>query len=368
MTDVQQVFSGLATFTQPVALKQAPADGSRWFVVEKPGVIRSFLNDPAVSTRTTFLDISARVDSSFSESGLLGLAFHPSWPGTPEIFVSYTVTGPGSGFPLTSRISRFTSLDNGMTVDPASEEILLTLNQDNNNHNGGDIAFGPNGLLFAGFGDGGGGGDPNENAQNTQNLLGTIIRIDVDGNAPYEIPLGNPFAGNSACTTGVGGADCPEIFAWGLRNPWRFSFDSATGTLWAADVGQQAWEEVNRVALGQNYGWNDREGAHCFDPPSGCSTNSIDPITEYARALGQSITGGYVYRGSAIADLVGWYVFADYVTGRVFAVPESSQPTVAPNEIDDTSLLISAFAEDIDGELYLLSYTGGTIYRLIDAP
>jgi glucose/arabinose dehydrogenase len=365
---VQQVFTQLPGFSQPVALKQAPGDPSRWFVVEQGGVIRSFANDANASSSTIFVDISALVDSSFGESGLLGMAFHPAWPTTPEVFLSYTIAGPGGGTPLISRVSRFYSADGGQTVLAAPEDVVMEVLQPFGNHNGGDIGFGPNGNLFVGFGDGGSGGDPQDNAQNTSNLLGSIVRINVDGASPYEIPVSNPNFGNALCQQGFGAAACPEIFAWGLRNPWRFSFDSANGNLWTGDVGQGAWEEVDRVEIGQNYGWDDREGAHCFEPMSGCLTSSINPITEYDRSLGASITGGYVYRGAAIADLIDWYVFADFITGRIFAVPEDSQPTVVATELDDTSQQYSAFAEDSAGELYLLHYSGGTIFQLVDAP
>ena len=365
---VQQVFTLLPAFVQPVAMTQAPGDSTRWFAVERGGVIRVFANDPNISVSSAFLDIAAQVDSSFGESGLLGIAFHPAWPGTPEVYLSYTVTGSGANNPLISRISRFSSIDGGQTLLAASGEIILEILQPFGNHNGGDVHFGPDGYLYAGFGDGGSGGDPQDNAQNQANLLGTMLRINVDGAAPYEIPPDNPNAGNGSCTQGFGGAACPEIYAWGLRNPWRFSFDSATGELWTGDVGQGAWEEVDRIELGRNYGWDDREGAHCFEPASGCSTNSDDPITEYGRGLGASITGGYVYRGAAIADLVGWYVFADFISGRIFAVPENSQPVTALTELDDTSLQFSAFAEDSNGEIFVLHYTGGTIHQLIVGP
>ncbi len=363
---VQQVFTALQPFTQPVAMTQAPGDPTRWFVVEQSGVIQVFANDPNVTTPSEFLDISALVDDSFSESGLLGMAFHPNFPATPFVYVNYTA----SGAPLTSRIARFQSVDGGLTLLPVPEEILLEILQPFGNHNGGDLHFGPDGFLYASFGDGGSGGDPQNNAQNEANLLGTILRIDVDGVSPYEIPVDNPNAGNALCTQGFGGAVCPEIYAWGLRNPWRFSFDSSTGELWAGDVGQGAWEEVDRIQLGGNYGWRVREGAHCFNPSSGCSTAFEDPITEYGRGLGASITGGYVYRGAAIANLVGWYVFADFISGRIFAVPDDSQPTVTPTVIDDTGLqfAFSAFAEDNNGEIYLLHYSNGTIYQLVVSP
>ena len=367
---VQQVFTALQPFTQPVAMTQAPGDPTRWFAVEQSGVIRVFANDPNVSVSSVFLDIAVQVDSNFGESGLLGIAFHPAWPGTPEVYVSYTVTGSGANNPLVSRISRFSSIDGGQTLLAASEEIILEILQPFGNHNGGDLHFGPDTFLYASFGDGGSGGDPQDNAQNQANLLGTMLRLNVDGAAPYEIPADNPNVVNALalCTRGFGFAACPEIYAWGLRNPWRFSFDSLTGALWAGDVGQGAWEEVDRIELGGNYGWRVREGAHCFNPSSGCSTAFDDPITEYGRGLGASITGGYVYRGAAIADLVGWYVFADFISGRIFAVPANSQPTIVPTELDDTSLQFSAFAEDSNGEIYVLHYTGGTIHQLIVAP
>ena len=251
----------------------------------------------------------------------------------------------------------------------APEEILFTVLQDDTNHNGGDLAFGQDGFLYASFGDGGGGGDQNGNAQNQANLLGTIVRINVDGADPYEIPTSNPNFGSALCLQGFGGAACPEIYAWGLRNPWRISFDSVTGDLWVGDVGQGAWEEVDRVEIGMNYGWNIREGAHCFNPPASCPTVGLaEPITEYQRISSASVTGGYVYRGTALPGLVGQYVFADFVQGRIFSVPANSQPTVMPTELDDTSLQFSAFAEDTDGELYLIHYSGGTIYQLVAVP
>lgn len=366
--ELQPVYGGLA-MNRPIALKQAPGEDANWYVVEQRGVIRVFNNDPNVSGAGVFLDIQDRVDDGPGEAGLLGMAFHPGFPATPEVFVSYTAPGQ-AGWVLISRISRFTSADGGQTLEPGSEQILLTVGQPNGNHNGGDLHFGMDGMLYAGFGDGGGAGDPGENGQDTTTLLGSIVRIDVDGGSPYAIPPSNPFAAQPACTGGDNGLalDCPEIFAWGLRNPWRFSFDRTTGDLWAGDVGQGSWEEVDRVVAGGNYGWNDREGAHCYDPPNGCDETSLDPVAEYGRSLGASITGGYVYRGSAIPDLAAHYVFADYVSGRVFAVRADSQPTVNPMELLDTNLFISALAEDVDGELYIVSYNDGTVHRLVDVP
>ena len=215
-----------------------------------------------------------------------------------EVYLSYT-----SGGPLTSRISRFTSADGGQTLDPGSEEILLTLSQPFGNHNGGNILFVPDGYLYIGFGDGGSAGDPGDRAQNTSNLFGAILRIDVDDGVPYGIPADNPFGMNALCSGGQGAEPCPEIYAWGFRNPWRWSFDSETGELWVGDVGQGQWEEVDKVTPGGNYGWRCREGAHDFNTSGVCPAGLIDPVIEYSHSVGFSITGGYVYRGSAIPKL-----------------------------------------------------------------
>ena len=349
------------SFSQPTALKQAPGDTSRWFVSEKAGVIRVFANNPNSSSSSVFLDISA-VTAGFGEGGLLGFAFHPDFPVTPEVYVSYTRAG------LVSYVSRFTSTDNGQTLNPATEDVVLTVLQPESNHNGGDIHFGPDGLLYIGFGDGGGAGDPFGNGQDDTTLHGTIVRIDVDVAGDYDIPPGNPFAANARCVQGSGSAPCPEIFAWGLRNPWRFSFDSVTGKLWAGDVGQNDWEEIDIIEVGSNYGWNVREGAHCFSPPTGCATDFSDPVTEYNHSLGSSVTGGYVYRGTAIADLVGWYVFGDFISGRIFAIPEDSADGVTPDELLDTDHGIVAFATGEDGELYFADFFVGTIHRIEAAP
>jgi glucose/arabinose dehydrogenase len=279
------------------------------------------------------------------------------------VFLNYTQAGP------ISFISRFTSQDGGTTLDPATEQPLLMVPQDFGNHNGGHLAFGPDGFLYVGFGDGGSSNDPNNRAQDTTNLLGTMIRIDVDNGIPYGIPAENPFAANALCNQGFGGADCPEIFAFGLRNPWRWSFDTQNGDLWVADVGQNDWEEVNTVVVGGNYGWRIREGAHCnpnLNNP-GCATAGLtDPVAEYDHSVGNSITGGYVYRGSTIANLAGSYLYADFGTGRVFRVFESAQNVYFSEELLNTGLAISSFAQANDGNLYLLEYGPGNIYQIID--
>ena len=363
--DLVQVFTSL-TFNGPVSLQQAPGDATRWFIVEQAGTIRAFENANDATATLIFLDVAGRVISG-GERGLLGMAFHPDFPNTAEVYVSYT------GEPnLTSYVSRFSSVNGGQTLDPATEQVILSVPQDFGNHNGGNIVFGPDGNLYIGFGDGGNAGDPLDRAQDNTNLLGTMVRIDVDGGNPYAIPStdpGNPFAANATCTQGftVSGETCPEIFAWGLRNPWRFSFDRQSGDLWAGDVGQNAWEEVDVIVAGGDYGWDDREGAHCFEPQADCITDSIDPVTEYDRSLGASVTGGFVYRGSAVPDLVGWYVFGDFVSGRLLAVPEDSVSGTEPVVLLETGLAIAAFGESVDGELFVLNY-GGSIHQVVGVP
>lgn len=362
----QRAYAALA-FNQPVAMIQRPGNDTRWYVVQRGGLIYSFPNDPNVAPTdiVTFANLSSILSTGGGETGLLGVAFHPNFAVNGEVYVSYT----GSSGGLVSRISRFVSLDGGVTLVTASEDILLTMSQPDNNHNGGQVAFGPDGFLYAGFGDGGGTGDPLDNGQDTTNLFGTIIRINVNGGGAYNIPVDNPFAGTPRCTTGVGVADCPEIFAWGFRNPWRWSFDRLNGNLWVGDVGQANWEEIDRVDIGMNYGWNLREGAHCYPAGStGCSTAPVDPITEYSHSQGISVTGGYVYRGMDIPDLAGTYVFGDFGSGRIWGVPFDSSQGTAPEELLDTTFSISSFAEDADGELFLLDYGSGQVHRIINAP
>jgi glucose/arabinose dehydrogenase len=352
----------------PVAMLQAPGDTSRWFVVEQQGIVRVFPNMPNVSNAdvSIFADIRTQIVSG-GERGLLGMAFHPDFGnGNLEVFLSYTRMNGA----LESVINRFHSIDNGLTLDTSIDDIVLTIPQDFNNHNGGHIMFGPDGFLYAGWGDGGGSGDPNDRAQDMSNLLGTMTRIDVDGAMPYGIPAGNPFAANAAnlCSQGFGGGDCPEIYAHGFRNPWRWSFDMMTGELWVGDVGQNQWEEVHRVMAGGNYGWRCREGMHDFNMMGmGCGGALMDPITEYNHNVGQSITGGFVYRGNAIPELQGFYVYGDFVSGMLWAIPATSQQGAVGQDLLDTAFSISAFAEDHDGELYVIDYGGG-IHQLVDSP
>lgn len=352
------------SFITPIGLLQAPGDNSRWFVIQQDGVVKQFSGTNPAST-SNFIDITDRVRDG-GEMGLLGMAFHPNFPTDNRVFLSYT----NGTSPLVSRISAFTSSDGGATLNPGSETILLTVEQPETNHNGGHIAFGPDGFLYIGFGDGGGGGDVHGdrgNGQRLTTLLGKLLRIDIDGATPYEIPPSNPYAANAVCpAAGRASGECPEIFAYGLRNPWRWNFDRANGELWLADVGQGQWEEVDQVTLGGNYGWRCREGAHDFNIGTpGCSAGGlIDPVTEYNHTLGNSITGGYVYRGSQSTSLVGRYLFGDFGSGRIWAwIAENAAQPREPTQLLDTDLNISSFGQGNDGELYVVNY-GGTLHRI----
>ena len=363
---VQRVFSGLPAFSAPVALLQAPGDASRWFVVEQAGRVRVFANDPAVTATTVFIDIADRV-TRISETGLLGMAFHPQFPADRRVYLFYSHTDAQG---LASRLSEFQTPDGGLSLDPSSERVLMTLRQPEENHNGGNLAFGPDRMLYAGIGDGGGGNDQHGaigNAQPTSTLLGKMLRIDVLGlnrTVPYGIPPDNPFAGRPLCgRDGTGTQPCPEIFAVGLRNPWRWSFDRLTGQLWVGDVGQGALEEVNRVELGGNYGWRCFEGTRSTGFDCGFPPQTSPPIAEYGRSAGSSVTGGYVYRGTAVPPLAGRYVFGDFVSGRVFNIDAAAQPTLVLGSGLASGLNISSFAEDLNGELYVVHY-GGELYRI----
>ncbi len=363
----QRAFPNL-TFQFPLGMHQAPGDSSRWFVIEQAGRIRVFQNVPNVSATQTFIDISARV-RAVGEGGLLGMAFHPNFPANPRVYLSYTTGNPQ----FVSRISEFRTTDGGQTLDPASEQILLTINQPFTNHNGGHIAFSPvDGHLYIGIGDGGGANDdfpPIGNGQNLQTLLGKMLRIDVNGTQGtlrYRIPADNPYATNAACSTGAGSQPCAEIYAYGFRNPWKFSFDRVTGDLWVGDVGQDQWEEVNRVVRGGNYGWRCREGANPFNSNCGPAQNLLDPVAEYSHANGSSVTGGYVYRGNSIPSLVGRYVFGDFgSSGRIWHIPNTTQPTLRVTTGLDTGIAVVAFGEGVDGELYFINIGSGTLHRIV---
>ncbi len=361
------------TFASPTAMLQAPSDASRWFVVEQGGTIRAFQNDPDVTATTEFVDLTSRVHMD-GEAGLLGMAFHPSFATNGLVYLNFSELVGGEIHSITAE---FTSTDGGQSLDPASERDLLTVVKPASNHNGGNLAFGPDGFLYLGLGDGGGSGDPSGNGQNTKRLLGKMLRIDVNSRplgAPYAIPPDNPFVGAPLCNFGgTGVLDCPEIFAVGFRNPWRWSFDSQSGDLWVGDVGQDRFEEVDVVERAGNYGWSTREGAHCFNPSSGCSTAGLtDPVAEYGHDLGFSITGGYVYRGGQTTQVAGSYVFGDFGGMIAWLEPDGVGGFTMRQLVEEGctppgaagALAPSAFAQDLDGELYLLDYGTGQVRSL----
>ena len=367
---VNDPYPSLPNLAQPTKILLEPG-GNRWFVLQKGGQILSFpTNDP--SSAPVYIDLTdGRSIRTASEGGLLGMAFHPDYPATPEIFVSYTInhSNPDMRHILSRLVLDDVNNPGGGTV----EQVILEVDQDFDNHNGGDIAFGPDGYLYFGLGDGGSGNDPRQRAQNTTRLLGSMLRIDVLGTgADYDIPADNPFAPNAKCGPGANANDCPEIYAWGLRNPWRWSFDPDTGALWAADVGQGAREEVDLIELGGNYGWRCREGTLDTSNAGDCSASDslIDPVTEYDRSQGTSITGGYVYRGSAIPGLTGLYIFADFGSGRFWAARPDGQGGYDNDELINTGFRPTAFGVGPDGELYFvdISGTGSGRVRRIDPP
>ncbi|MET0281477.1 MAG: PQQ-dependent sugar dehydrogenase [Steroidobacteraceae bacterium] len=370
---VTRVFSGLGNFASPVTMLQEPASDARWYVVEKTGRVQVFDNQPGVSTKREFINLSSAITGDATdERGLLGMAFHPAWPANPRAYLSYTATDAGQ---LVSRVVEYRTTNNGSTLDPATGVVILQVRQPEANHNGGHIGFGPDGFLYIGLGDGGGGGDVHGtigNGQRLSTLLGKLLRINVDGTTGatrYAIPPGNPYAANAVCNndTGAFTQNCPEIYAYGFRNPWRWSFDASTSELWLADVGQENWEEVNRVVAGGNYGWRCREGAHSYNNSCGPNAASaIEPVAEYGHALGISITGGYVYRGSAIPALVGRYVFGDFGSGRIWHIARDTAPTLQMNGGLSTGLSIASFAQGRDGELYVVDFAG-TLQRIVPA-
>jgi glucose/arabinose dehydrogenase len=337
--------------SQPLFVTESNDDSGRLFIVEKGGLIR--ILDQGTLHPLPFVDLTTKVTNT-SEMGLLGLAFHPGFAQNGRFFVNYATMVDG---PRRSVIAEYqVSTGDPNAADPTTERILLTVDQPAGNHNGGVLAFGPDGYLYVGLGDGGGSNDTFGNAQDLSTLLGAILRIDVDQDAPYGIPAGNPFVADP------GARD--EIWAWGLRNPWRFSFDRLTGQLWAADVGQNRWEEVDLIRKGRNYGWNIMEGSHCFDQTEECDTAGLElPVAEYGHDEGNSVTGGYVYRGEARTPLWGSYVFGDFGTGRIWSLTPRPGNTWKRRLLLDTDLSISSFGEDVQGNLYVVSL-GGSVSRM----
>jgi glucose/arabinose dehydrogenase len=343
------VVSGLSN---PVLLT-APTSDPRLFIVEKAGRIRIIENGSLLST--PFLTLAGQVSGDF-EQGLLGLAFHPSYASNGHFYVYYTALNNDI------RVERYTvSPPDGDVANAASAQLIITVpHPSETNHNGGMLAFGADGKLYIGTGDGGGGDDPDENGQNPNTLLGKLLRLDVDAATPYASPSDNPF---------VGEAGLDEIWALGLRNPWRWAFDRTAGHLYIADVGQGAWEEVNVVtaaAAGVNYGWDIMEGRHCHEPSSGCDQSGLMlPVLEYSHGEGCSITGGFVYRGAAMPALQGTYFYADYCQGWVRSFRYANGAATEPQEWDFGDLgNILSFGQDAAGELYILS-ANGTVYRIV---
>lgn len=343
------------TFSSALDLQNAKDSTNRLFAVERDGRIKVFQNERNVNTTKLFLDITDRVTSG-GETGLLGLAFHPDYKNNGYFYVNYTAPNP-----LHTVISRFkVSAANPDSADKNSELILLTYDQPYTNHNGGCVAFGPDGYLYIAAGDGGSGGDPQNNAQNITKFLGKIIRIDVDNPQPplnYGIPSDNPFADSSNINVRK------EIYAWGMRNPWRFSFDPITGWLWAGDVGQNEYEEVDIIQKGKNYGWRCYEGFHPYNL-DGCNGVYEPPIWEYSHSLGNSVTGGYVYRGQNVPELYGKYIYGDYVSARVWSLEYDGVNPAVNTQITQAAGSITSFGVDENQELYLISFNG-KIYRFI---
>ncbi len=340
---------------RPVVIANAADGSNRLFIASEQGVIHVLPNDQEIKETTTFLDIEKKVTyiDKQNEEGFLGFAFHPKYKDNGEFFVYYTTKDA----PQTSVVSRFrVSKDNPNVADPNSEEELMRIKQPFWNHNGGTLAFGPDGYLYIALGDGGKADDPFRNGQNLKTLLGSILRIDIDNkgkDTPYAIPKDNPFVKHQYARA--------EIYAYGLRNPWRLSFDRETGTGWIADVGQNLWEEINILQSGGNYGWNLREAAHKFGPEgSEARDDLIDPIWEYYHNVGKSITGWRVYRGKKLPGLVGYYLYGDYVTGKYWALKYDSEkkkavanrPIHAASGGSKDSIPVITFGEDEQGEVY----------------
>lgn len=370
------------TFAVPVDIASAGDD--RLFIVEKGGTIQVVALDSAAMTATTFLDISSAVESSCPECGLLGLTFHPNYAQNGRFFINYNIAIDHANFKIATRISQFTVSANPDVADAGSEIILLEVGQPYRNHNGGDLAFGPDGYLYAGMGDGGSGGDPDDNGLDATTLLGGMLRLDVDGggltpecdpDGNYTIPANNPFVT-------ANDASCNELWAIGLRNPWRFSFDRGSGDLFIGDVGQGLWEEINVQPAssdgGENYGWNCYEGTHLYTGTNSNTALCADfaaydgPVFDYSHDAnagvnyGRSVTGGFVYRGTQYPNMVGQYLFADYSSANFWSMAHDGAAwQVTPHGTLSGVSGITSFGEDANGELYVAT-AAGKIYQLGD--
>ena len=348
------VFSNLA-FDSPIFLTAVP-ESNRLAVIEQPGRIKVFENNESTSNTQTVLDMTKEVLFR-GEQGLLGMAFDPAFNRNRYVYLNYSMSNPRRT--VVSRMEWDVATD---AILPTSNKIILEINQPYSNHNGGMLAFGPDGYLYIGVGDGGSGGDPKGHGQDRTTLLGTLLRIDVhptNNNTAYDIPADNPFSNDSCCR--------PEIYSYGWRNPYRFSFDRNTGELWVPDVGQNAIEEINKVERGGNYGWNAFEGTQPYAKAlSATVTNHVQPVYEYDHSHGSSITGGYVYRGNAVPSLQGKYLYADFVSGRVWVLDLNSDDGNT-NSLIGTLSNPASFGEDADGEVYVVSYNGG-LFKFTENP
>jgi glucose/arabinose dehydrogenase len=343
------------SFTQPLLFAVAPGDAADAFVVERTGRTLIFADRPDAVSSQVFLDLRSVVTANGQEQGLLGLAFHPRYTENGYFYVNYTTS-------TTTVIARYRrSAADPRVADPASQTVLLTFEQPYRNHNGGGMAFGPDGFLYIATGDGGSGGDPQNRAQDLSSPLGKILRIDVDhpgDGMAYGIPSDNPFVGNAEGYR-------QEIYAYGLRNPWRFSFD-AQGTLWAGDVGQDRIEEIDLVRKGGNYGWALLEGPLDYKEIAGVDRATlVPPVWEYEHSLGEAVTGGFVYTGRLAPHLKGTFVFGDYVSGRIWALWIDADGTSHGVQLLDSTLHVSSFGLDAAGELRVVDLSG-KVYRLVE--
>ena len=355
-------------------MTQAPGDASRWFVVGKLGSLRVFDNNATVSTSSEVINMASRINATCSECGLLGMAFHPDFPNTPRVYLSYTSAQHlGSG--PDSVVSEFTTHDGGRTLDPDSERVILRIMKNNEHHHGGRIMFGPDGFLYIGIGDGN--SAANDYAQRLTTLLGKMIRIDINGttgSALYRIPSDNPYSASTEfCgVNGFGTQNCPEIYALGFRNPWGWGFDSGTGDLWVGDVGETDIEEVSRVERGGNYGWRcyegtqDMSGKYATGAACASKTGLVPPIAQYPHTLGHAVTGGIVYRGTKIPALVGRYVFGDFTNGRIWNIPNDTQGTITMTAEGalESGLNVATFAEDENHEIMVAHMYRG-LWRIV---
>jgi len=353
----------------------APNDGSnRLFVIEQGGKIKIIKNGEVIST--PFLIVTDKLDGlniAYSEKGLLGLAFHPDYKTNGRFFIYYSAPASGKGIDHKSVVAEYKVSSANCDVADTKETIIMEIPEPESNHNGGCLVFGKDGYLYIGLGDGGGAGDKHGTIGNAQNLntwLGKILRIDVNDKKPYAVPVDNPFVGRSNAK--------PEIFAYGLRNPWRFSFDRTTGTLFCGDVGQDEWEEIDIIEKGKNYGWRIMEGRHCYNPQKDCNTTGLAmPIDEYSHGTGISICGGHMYRGKLFPGLENNYIFSDW-SGKMFYLKQQPDKTWKRGEViaddnksNDMGSKINSMGEDANGEIYLITQKlfgpkspTGAVYRI----